>query len=240
MARQSVPRRISTTKAITLEYDGRKVHLTPERWINATEKAEHYGKRLDHWLASKETKAYLDALARALNYPNSGEFVKVKEGRNGGTWLHPKLGVAFARWLNPDFAVWLDLQNDAMLRGTHPCSSPPRDSLTVEKRQVHSPMMDAKKYTLEAVLGVESTAADFIKENHFCNRALTGKYGPLDESALDNYEMKLLTAIRRQNAVLIPHYPSQTKPGVNGKIRKELMDAFVLEWRIKNPRPRLN
>lgn len=35
----------------------------------------------------------------------------------GGTWLHPKLAVAFARWLDVDFAVWCDLHIDALLRG---------------------------------------------------------------------------------------------------------------------------
>lgn len=34
-----------------------------------------------------------------------------------GTWLHPKLAVAFARWLDDDFAVWCDLHIDALLRG---------------------------------------------------------------------------------------------------------------------------
>ncbi|WP_327190602.1 KilA-N domain-containing protein [Pseudomonas libanensis] len=37
--------------------------------------------------------------------------------RGGGTWLHPKLAVAFARWISPDFSVWCDLHIDALLRG---------------------------------------------------------------------------------------------------------------------------
>jgi hypothetical protein len=28
----------------------------------------------------------------------------------GGTWLHPKLAVAFARWLSSEFAIWCDTQ----------------------------------------------------------------------------------------------------------------------------------
>lgn len=31
--------------------------------------------------------------------------------------MHPKLGVAFARWLDLRFAVWCDLHIDALLRG---------------------------------------------------------------------------------------------------------------------------
>lgn len=34
----------------------------------------------------------------------------------GGTWLHPKLGVAFARWLSADFAVWCDIQIEQIIK----------------------------------------------------------------------------------------------------------------------------
>lgn len=37
-------------------------------------------------------------------------------GRSPGTWLHPKMAVAFARWLSDDFGVWCDLQIDAIIR----------------------------------------------------------------------------------------------------------------------------
>jgi len=29
-------------------------------------------------------------------------------GVYGGTWMHPRLAIDFARWLNPKFAVWMD------------------------------------------------------------------------------------------------------------------------------------
>lgn len=47
-------------------------------------------------------------------------FVKTKAGapeNGGGTWLHPKLAVAFSRWLDVNFGVWCDEQIDAILRG---------------------------------------------------------------------------------------------------------------------------
>lgn len=31
------------------------------------------------------------------------------------TWLHPKLAVSFAHWLDVDFAVWCDLHSDALM-----------------------------------------------------------------------------------------------------------------------------
>jgi hypothetical protein len=33
---------------------------------------------------------------------------KATLANGGGTWLHPKLAVRFAQWLDPKFAVWCD------------------------------------------------------------------------------------------------------------------------------------
>lgn len=41
-------------------------------------------------------------------------------GVEQGTWLHPKLGVYFARWLSADFAVWADEQIALILSGELP------------------------------------------------------------------------------------------------------------------------
>ncbi|MEF6041736.1 KilA-N domain-containing protein, partial [Escherichia coli] len=38
--------------------------------------------------------------------------------RGGGTWLHPKLAVRFARWLSVDFEIWCDEQIDAIIQGS--------------------------------------------------------------------------------------------------------------------------
>lgn len=97
-------------------FEGLAVRFTDDGWFNATAAARHFGKRLDHWLASSETAAYIAALAEALNSPDSGEFVRAKEGRGGGTWLHPKLAVAFARWCDARFAVWCEMQIDGLIR----------------------------------------------------------------------------------------------------------------------------
>ncbi|PSJ79956.1 hypothetical protein C7N83_09155 [Neisseria iguanae] len=51
------------------------------------------------------------------------QLVIVKKGApatGGGTWLHPKLAIDFARWLNPHFAVWCDEQIEKILSGQQP------------------------------------------------------------------------------------------------------------------------
>lgn len=102
---------------IPFHYDGQPVRFNSDGWINATDVAKRFGKRPVDWLKQDETKNYLVALADALNCdPES--LLETRRGRyQGGTWLHAKLAVAFARWLDLRFSVWCDLHIDALLRG---------------------------------------------------------------------------------------------------------------------------
>lgn len=102
---------------IPFPYEGHAVRFNLDGWINATDIAKHQGRRLDKWLATQETQDYIAALMRHLNTPKKGDLILTLRGRNGGTWLHPKLAVAFARWISPDFAVWCDMRVDALLHG---------------------------------------------------------------------------------------------------------------------------
>ncbi len=105
------------TAIIPFNYDGQAVRFNSDGWINATDVAKRYGKRPVDWLKQDDTKQYLAALGEALNCdPES--LLETKRGRyQSGTWLHPKLGVAFARWLDMKFSVWCDLHIDALLHG---------------------------------------------------------------------------------------------------------------------------
>lgn len=102
---------------IPFNYQGQPVRFNTDGWINATDIAAARGLRLDNWLRNKETEAYIEALGRHLNTSDSRDLIRSQRGRGGGTWLHPKLAVAFARWLDVDFAVWCDLHIDALLHG---------------------------------------------------------------------------------------------------------------------------
>lgn len=102
---------------IPFHYQGQPVRFNSDGWINATDIAKRMSKRLDKWLDTQETQEYIAALGRHLNTPKKGDLIQATRGRGGGTWLHPKLAVAFARWVSADFAVWADLHIDALLRG---------------------------------------------------------------------------------------------------------------------------
>ncbi|MCP9270532.1 KilA-N domain-containing protein, partial [Xenorhabdus sp. XENO-1] len=106
---------------ISFEYNGHPVFFNDEGWINATDIASRYGKKPAKWKELPGTKSYIKALAIALNMGNVrksdfGLIVTKRGGLNPGTWLHPKLAVAFARWLSDDFAVWCDLKIDELIR----------------------------------------------------------------------------------------------------------------------------
>ena len=102
---------------VPFDYQGKSVRFSTDGWINATDIAKRHGKRLDHWLENTETQRYMESLARHLNTPDSGYLIRAKRGRGGGTWLHPKLAVAFARWIDVDFGVWADMLIDDIVHG---------------------------------------------------------------------------------------------------------------------------
>ncbi|CAI8712598.1 KilA-N domain-containing protein [Pseudomonas sp. IT-P291] len=102
---------------IPFHYEGQAVRFNSDGWINATDVAKRFNKKPAEWLRLPDTAKYMDALVRHLNVGESHLLIRSSKGRSGGTWLHPKLAVSFARWLDVDFAVWCDLHIDALLRG---------------------------------------------------------------------------------------------------------------------------
>lgn len=98
---------------IKIDFQGRGVSFTDDGWFNATVAAKRFGKVPHEWLRLPETTRYLKALkSRYGKIP----YLRTARGNGGGTWLHPKLAVAFARWLDAEFAVWCDEQIEELLR----------------------------------------------------------------------------------------------------------------------------
>lgn len=110
-----------STEIIPFDYQGKAVQFNAAGWLNATEIAKRFGKRPVKWLELPSTISYMEALSRRLGFDvrkSDNKLVETSRVRGqSGTWLHPKLAVAFARWLDDDFAVWCDLHIDEVLRG---------------------------------------------------------------------------------------------------------------------------
>jgi hypothetical protein len=116
-----------TIQLITVHYGDMPVLFQTDAFINATEIAKQFNKVPKDFLRTESTKDYIKAIGQiCLIDENQIVISKVGSSENGGgTWLHPKLAVAFARWLDARFAVWCDLQIEKILHSnTAPADLP--------------------------------------------------------------------------------------------------------------------
>lgn len=99
---------------IKLDFKGHQVGFNDDGWINATEAAKKFSKVPNDWLRLPDTINYIKALQSKYGEIS---YLKTKRGKyDGGTWIHPKLAVRFARWLSIDFEIWCDEQIDKLIR----------------------------------------------------------------------------------------------------------------------------
>ena len=107
----------------SFQFNDIPVSFHEDGFLNATAIAAHFGKLPKDYLKNEQTQQYITALAENLSVrikilTKENQIVIVKRGGNEqGTWLHPKLAIHFARWLDPKFAVWCDEQIEALLNG---------------------------------------------------------------------------------------------------------------------------
>lgn len=64
----------------------------------------------------------------------------------------------------------------------------------------------------------------FSNEHRLVNWVLTGTFGSVEESSLDNVQVELLSGLRRRNAALIGM-------GMDYDLRKKALEVFAAEWR---------
>jgi hypothetical protein len=57
------------------------------------------------WLELPTTRKFIKALAKKLNLGKS-EVLKTIRGRNGGTYVHWQIALAYVKYLSPDFYIW--------------------------------------------------------------------------------------------------------------------------------------
>ncbi|MDL1971255.1 MAG: KilA-N domain-containing protein [Candidatus Desulfofervidaceae bacterium] len=105
------------TKYEIVEIDNKEITVdvsllrkTREMYFNATNMAKPFGKKVNDFLRLESTKEYIEVIinegkikgenSRLLTYES---LVRIKKGRNGGTYLHNELAFEFAGWLSPIF-----------------------------------------------------------------------------------------------------------------------------------------
>lgn len=103
---------------ITAHFNNTEVFFQEDAYLNATAIAAHFNKKPIEWLRLPSTEEYIAALCEKAKVEKS-HFVKTTRGGSDlslrGTWLHRRLAVLFARWLNVDFAIWCDEQIEQIL-----------------------------------------------------------------------------------------------------------------------------
>jgi|GEM_PF-6746266 len=79
-------------------------------YADATTMCQANGKRWHNYERLDTSTAYIQALAASLGIPADQLVITTTTGPNHlrGTWVHPRLAVDLARWLSPQFAVWMD------------------------------------------------------------------------------------------------------------------------------------
>jgi len=182
---------------VKLDYEGRPLSFSEDGWFNATIAAERFGKNPHEWIRLPSTVEYLAAVARKYG---KIPYLKTRRGKNGGTWMHPKLAIRFAQWLEVDFAVWCDEQIELLLRGNHPHYD--------WKRSRHACMSSNKVLNLTIQmarerLGKTCAPHHFSNEARLINHVMNGIFGKLDRDSLGVGDLDLLSKLEVLNTVLV-------------------------------------
>ena len=209
-------------KLIKADFDGQVMQFNDAGWFNATVAADRFGKRPVNWLELDSTVRYMTSMSSALKVDKS-DLLDIKKGRSGGTWMHPKLAISFARWLSDDFAVWCDLQIDKIIHGE-------RES--IDWGMMRHASKSSNKVANEILMMVRQEQGKETKHFHYANEAklvnyaLTGKFEPVDRDSLSAQDLDLLASLENRNSVLIGR-------DVDRETRKEILCQMVSSSRLK-------
>ena len=207
---------------ITSQYDGQELSFNEQGWFNATQAASKFNKSVHEWVRLPDTQKYLDALIRKYG---KIPYLKTKRGNNGGTWLHPKLAVRFAQWLDIDFALWCDEQIDHLLRGSHPIFDHRR--LRHQAASTYKAVSAVLKLSREQ-LGKETKPHHYMNEARLINWAITGQFTSLDRDSLSYDELDLLAELEAQDLILIGSQCTYDQ-------RKTTLNLFAQNFRSNRP-----
>lgn len=94
--------------AIVEIFEGQQITIRPsDGYWNATEMCQRYGRQFNDFSRLKNAKAYVASLSAKTGIPVL-ELLQVKKGGNRpGVWVHRRVALKLAAWLNPDFEVWV-------------------------------------------------------------------------------------------------------------------------------------
>ncbi len=89
---------------IDREFNGTKITQRADGYLDATAMCQATSKQFKHYLENQSTTKFLDALSLKVEIPTV-KLIESKQGRYGGSWVHPKVAINLAQWCSPQFAV---------------------------------------------------------------------------------------------------------------------------------------
>lgn len=207
---------------VTRDYQGHAITYQDDGWFNATQAAAKWGKAPAEWLRLPNTVEYLAALKR--HNPSMGKSHRSKAGPlsgGGGTWLHPKLAVPFARWLDADFAVWCDSQIDGIIRDSDDWKK--LRHMSVASAKLMAEVIKDQK-TAE---GKELKPYHFSTEHCLVNSLITGKFKGIHRNSLSLAELDFIGKFDVRNSLLMAK-------GMSYEERKATLAAEAAAWLAEN------
>jgi KilA-N domain. len=155
---------------ITKNFNGNNIEFKVENGVvyaNANKMAEAFGgsSKLKDWKGSPNTQRYIGALSDKIGKIS---LINSSRGISGGTWIHEKLILNFARYLDVNFELWCDEQIATLLReGTVSVSKNVTSAqLLLEQAQLLVVMEDRMATTEENVSRIEEVLGNTVTSNY--------------------------------------------------------------------------
>lgn len=211
---------------ITQYFQDTPVLFHDNGYLNATSIAKLFHKRVQKYLKSERTQDYIFALASS-EAPNGASeenqlVIIQKGGVSGeqGTWLHPKLAIDFARWLNARFAVWCDNQIAEIINPTAP--QPVGHDLPEEDvyKDKYIALLETNLQQLKQAVKHPPTPAQSkpLMEQTFQSMEYSDKY----QQGYSRQEKQAIISLKEQGFPIayIAHQFKRTTGGIRGVLRR--------------------
>jgi hypothetical protein len=95
---------IQAPQSNELVFNNITIMAREDGYINATQMCKAGRKEFKHWKSLGSTSSLIQDLSLNVGIPTFKLF-DVKQGRFGGSWIHPDLAVQLAQWISPQFAL---------------------------------------------------------------------------------------------------------------------------------------
>lgn len=198
---------------IKKEWNGFEIEfeeLNGQLMANATMMCEPFPKKAMYdWLRTKKTQSYIKALELKTGITVLSD---TKVGKNGSTWIHEKLILRLAQWLNDDFAIQCDEWVAELLRtGTVTTKPKTQIDILVENAlalQAQERKLAQLETEVEVVReDVKQLAHTIVNQVHQLNYfTLSGYYAQHSKAMPHNNVLKSLgkAAVQVSNAQSVP------------------------------------